>query len=117
VPSDKVAKVATIDECREALKEFAGKLGGMDDSNKNLVRTVSLRVPDLDLTFHGVLREGALEDITTEPKERAQVRLTINSDDLLALVAGDLNFAAAWARGRVKLEASFSDLLRLRKLL
>ena len=109
--------MATIDECREALKEFAGNLGGMDESNKNLVRTVSLRVPDLDVTFHGVLRAGALEDITTEPRERAQVRLTINSDDLIALVAGDLNFASAWARGRVKLEAGFSDLLRLRKLL
>ncbi len=109
--------MATIEECRETLKEFAGKLGGMDESNKNLVRTVSLKVPDLDTTFHGTLREGALEDVTTEPRDRAQIRLTIGSDDLVALVAGQLNFASAWARGRVKLEASFSDLLRLRKLL
>ncbi|WP_194921597.1 alkyl sulfatase C-terminal domain-containing protein [Catenulispora rubra] len=108
--------MATIEECREALKEFAGKLGEMDESNKNLVRTVSLRVPDLDVTFHGTLREGTLEDVTTEPRDRAQIRLTINSDDLISLVAGELNFASAWARGRVKLEASFSDLLRLRKL-
>jgi alkyl sulfatase BDS1-like metallo-beta-lactamase superfamily hydrolase len=108
--------VATIEECREALKEFAGKLGGMDESNKKLVRTVSLKVPDLDATFHGTLREGVLEDVTTESRERAQIRLTIKSDDLIALVAGDLNFASAWARGRVKLEASISDLLRLRKL-
>jgi putative sterol carrier protein len=108
--------VATIEECREALKEFAGKLGDMDDSNKKLVRTVSLKVPDLDVTFHGTLREGSLEDVTTEARDRAQIRLTINSDDLVSLVAGNLNFASAWARGRVKLEASFSDLLRLRKL-
>jgi hypothetical protein len=108
--------VATIEECREALKEFAGKLGEMDESDKKLVRTVSLKVPDLDVTFHGTLRDGKLEDVTTEPRERAQVRLTITSDDLVKLVAGDLNFASAWARGRVKLEASFSDLLRLRKL-
>ncbi|WP_194898943.1 alkyl sulfatase C-terminal domain-containing protein [Catenulispora pinisilvae] len=109
--------MATIEQCREALKEFAGNLGDMDDSNKKLVRTVSLKVPDLDVTFHGTLREGTLEDVTTEPRDRAQIRLTINSDDLVSLVAGQLNFAAAWARGRVKLEASFSDLLRLRKLL
>ena len=108
--------MATIEECREALKEFAGKLGQMDESNKKLVRTVSLKVPDLDTTFHGTLRAGALEDVTTEPRDRAQIRLTINSDDLVSLVAGELNFASAWARGRVKLEASFSDLLRLRKL-
>jgi putative sterol carrier protein len=68
------------------------------------------------VTFHGTLREGVLEDVTTESRERAQIRLTIKSDDLIALVAGDLNFASAWARGRVKLEASISDLLRLRKL-
>ena len=109
--------MATIEECKAALKEFAGKLGGMDEANKQLVRTVSLRVPDLDVTFHGVLRAGSLEDVTTEPQDRAQIRLTINSDDLVSLVAGQLNFASAWARGRVKLEASFSDLLRLRKLL
>jgi putative sterol carrier protein len=109
--------VATIEECREALKEFAGKLGDMDESSKKLVRTVSLKVPDLNVTFHGTLREGSLEDVTTEPRDRAQIRLTITSDDLIALVAGDLNFASAWARGRVKLEASISDLLRLRKLL
>ena len=109
--------MATIDECKTALAEFATKLGGMDESNKELVRTVSLTVPDLSVTFHGTLRRGVLEDVTTEPGDRAQIRLTINSDDLVSLVAGDLNFAAAWARGRVKLEASFGDLLKLRKLL
>jgi hypothetical protein len=109
--------VATIEECAAALEKFAAKLGGMDESNKQLVRTVSLKVPDLDVTFHGTLRQGALEDVTTEPRDRAQIRLTISSDDLIALVDGQLNFAAAWARGRVKLDASFGDLLKLRKLL
>lgn len=109
--------MATIEECAAALQEFAGKLGGMDESNKSLVRSVSLQVPDLDVTFHGMLRSGVLEDVTTEPRDRAQIRLTINSDDLIQLVDGDLNFASAWARGRVKLEASFGDLLKLRKLL
>ncbi|CAM5711288.1 hypothetical protein SHIRM173S_12961 [Streptomyces hirsutus] len=38
-------------------------------------------------------------------------------DDLLALVDGELNFAKAWASGRVKLEAGLSDLLNLKSLL
>ena len=38
-------------------------------------------------------------------------------DDLVALVDGRLNFALAWATGRVKLEAGLRDLLRLRSLL
>ena len=109
--------MATIEECRAALEEFAAKLGGMDESAKSLVRTVSLRVPDLDTTFNGTLRTGALEEVTTEPRDRAQIRLTIGSDDFVALVAGELNFASALARGRVKIDASFRDMLMLRKLL
>lgn len=109
--------MATIEECRTALDEFAAKLGGMDDSAKSLVRTVSLRLPDLDTTYNGTLREGTLEGVTTEPRERAQIRLTIGSDDFVALVAGQLNFASALARGRVKIDASFRDMLTLRKLL
>jgi hypothetical protein len=35
----------------------------------------------------------------------------------VALVAGELNFARAWASGRVRLEAGLRDLLRLEKLL
>ena len=62
-------------------------------------------------------RDGTLHDITTEPAPvKAQISLQATSDDLVALVDGDLNFASSWARGRVKLEASFKDLLTLRKL-
>jgi putative sterol carrier protein len=48
---------------------------------------------------------------------KADIRLTMNSDDLLALTDGQLNFGSAWASGRVKLEAGLRDLLRLRKIL
>jgi hypothetical protein len=51
------------------------------------------------------------------PRERAQIRLVMAGDDLVALVDGELNFATAWGRGRVRLEASLLDLFRLRKLL
>jgi hypothetical protein len=33
------------------------------------------------------------------------------------MVDGRLNFAKAWASGRIRLEAGFRDLLRLRTLL
>jgi hypothetical protein len=46
----------------------------------------------------------------------ADVRLALSGDDLLALVAGQMSFARAWATGRISVRASFRDLLRLRKL-
>lgn len=83
-------------------------------------RTVSCRITDLDVTFTGRMTGGRIEvdDVRPgPPAEKAQLRLTMAGDDLVALVAGELNFAQAWAAGRVKLEAGFRDLLSLRKLL
>ena len=52
----------------------------------------------------------------TDPAS-AQVRLTVDSDDLVAMAYEELNPAKAWAAGRLKVEASVFDLLRLRRLL
>ncbi|OPC83485.1 sterol-binding protein [Embleya scabrispora] len=113
--------MATVEECRTALEELSAKMGRAEGDTRKaaqLDRSLSCHVTDLDVTFSGRLRDGALHDIDTEPRtEKAQIRLAMTGDDLVALVAGTLNFASAWAKGRVKLEASFRDLLVLRKLL
>jgi alkyl sulfatase BDS1-like metallo-beta-lactamase superfamily hydrolase len=113
--------MATVEECRTALAELSAKMGRANGDTRKatqLDRSLSCRLSDLDVTFTGRLRDGALHDITTDPQpDKAQIRLTMASDDLPALVAGTLDFASSWARGRIKLEASFKDLLVLRKLL
>jgi hypothetical protein len=116
--------VATKDECVAALERLAAKLGGLDDSDRaknSIERTVSCTVPDLATVFRGKLKDAQLSDITAyadgaSPPPPAQIRLTIPSDDLLTLVDGGLNFASAWAAGRIKVNASLGDLLRLRKI-
>ena len=67
--------------------------------------------------FQGRLRGGTIVDLTDGDDPSAQIRLSLTGDDLLALVAGSLNFAGAWASGRVSVKAAFGDLLKLRKLL
>src|SRR5690349_20191513 len=115
--------MATKTECAEALDRLAASMGRMDDENRSqhqLERTVSCRIPNLDVTFHGRLKDARLLDVisydngATPPK--AQIRLTIPSDDLLKLVDGRLNFIQAWTSGRIKVSASFGDLLKLRKI-
>lgn len=111
--------MATVAACRLALTELAQRLSGADDRVKERVvdRTLSCRVPDLDIVFSGRLLDGELVDITTDPRPKAQIRLTIRSDDLVDLVEGRLNFAHAWATGRVRLDASLRDLLKLRSIM
>jgi hypothetical protein len=43
--------------------------------------------------------------------------MSMTGDDLLALVAGDLGVGAAWAGGRLKVQAGMLDLLKLRSML
>jgi putative sterol carrier protein len=112
--------VATLEDCMTALDEFVGKLAAADAA-RGLDRTVSCRLTDLGQLVHGRLATGAVHDMTavadgaTAPK--ADIRLTMSSDDLLALTSGQLSFGPAWASGRVKLEAGLRDMLRLRSML
>ncbi|MFF9399537.1 SCP2 sterol-binding domain-containing protein [Streptomyces sp. NPDC014744] len=115
--------MATMAECRSALDRLSDNLAGADGDVRSaaaLDRSLSCHVRDLDVTFVGRLTDGRIQVLNTvdgPPRERAEIRLTMNGDDLVAMVDGELNFAKAWGTGRVRLEAGFRDLLRLRALL
>jgi predicted lipid carrier protein YhbT len=107
-------------DCEAALRSLAERFNGVDDSLKKRHapdRTVSCRIPDLETTWFARLHNGALSDLTNKPVEDAQIRLTVSSDDLLAMTAGELPLASAWAAGRLKIEASVLDMIRLRTLI
>jgi hypothetical protein len=118
----RVQGVATKEECAAALDRLAAKMGGLDDerrANNGFDRTVSCTVPDLGIAFHGRMKDARLMDVDSYEAGKApdaQVKLTIPSDDLPALVDGRLNFLQAWTSGRIKVSASFGDLLKLRKI-
>ena len=112
--------MATIDECMTALKRILGDLAA-NPAATGLDRSLSCRLTDLQQVVLGRLNSGSVRDLTvvadggTVPK--ADIRLTMTSDDLVALTEGQLSFAPAWASGRVKFEAGLRDMLRLRSLL
>jgi hypothetical protein len=115
--------MATIEECRSALDKLSDNMAGADGKVREaaaLDRSLSCRITDLDITFVGRLKDGRIEVLDTlqgPPVEKAQIRLAMSGDDLVAMVDGELNFAKAWGSGRVRLEAALLDLFRLRKLL
>ncbi|QFZ77171.1 sterol-binding protein [Streptomyces fagopyri] len=115
--------MATTEECRAALDKLSDNLAGAEGDVRGaaaLDRSLSCRITDLDITFVGRLEDGRIEVLDTisgPPREKAQIRLTMSGDDLIAMVNGNLHFAKAWGSGRVKLEAGLLDLFRLRSLL
>ncbi|MEU1351870.1 SCP2 sterol-binding domain-containing protein [Streptomyces sp. NPDC005775] len=115
--------MATLTECRSALDRLSDNLAGADGDVRGaaaLDRSLSCHIKDLDVTFTGRLTDGrirVLDTVEGPPRDKAEIRLAMTGDDLVAMVNGELNFAKAWGSGRVRLEAGFRDLLKLRSLL
>ncbi|MEV7115463.1 SCP2 sterol-binding domain-containing protein [Streptomyces anulatus] len=115
--------MATMAECRSALRRLSDNLAAAEGDVRGaaaLDRSLSCHIKDLDITFTGRLADGRIlvrDTVEGPPREKAEIRLAMTGDDLVALVDGDLNFAKAWGSGRVRLEAGFRDLLKLRSLL
>ena len=115
--------MATTEECRSALGRLSDTMAGANGDVRSaaaLDRSLSCRITDLDVTFVGRLRDGrivVLDTVEGPPREKAEIRLAMTGDDLVAMVDGELHFAKAWGSGRVRLEAGLRDLIRLRRLL
>lgn len=112
--------MASLDECDQAIQGLVDRLAGLDpDLRRRYVvdRTVSCRISDLSVTYSGRLCDDGLLDVTTADDGKAQLRLTVASNDLLALVEGRLAVPTAWAVGKLRVQAGALDLLKLRTLL
>jgi putative sterol carrier protein len=112
--------VATIDECITALQGVLGPIAS-NKAAEGLDRSLSCRLTDLGQVLVGRLASGAVRDLRAVSDDptlpKADIRLTMTSDDLLALTRGELSFAKAWSSGRLKLDAGIRDLLRLRSVI
>jgi predicted lipid carrier protein YhbT len=111
--------MATLEQCRTALNQLAERLAANAGAGGRLDfdRSLACQVPDLTAAFHGRLEGGRIVGLTDGDDPTAKIKMIINSDDLLELVAGRLDAGKAFASGRLKIKASVLDLIKLRKLL
>lgn len=115
--------MATVEECRESIEVLAAALDEVEPAVRARVipaRTVTCLVRDLDVVFGARLDAHGVHDLRHTPSpdsfEAGQVRVTLTSDELVALAAGTDDFLHAWLRGRITVAAGVRDLLRLRAL-
>jgi predicted lipid carrier protein YhbT len=115
--------MASVRQCQSALNRLATSLDAVDPElrAKHLPeRTVACHVKDLGVTFTARLDESGVHDITQPPPDHtanADVRVALNSDNLIALVDREDDFVNAWLHGRIQVSASVRDMLRLRSVL
>jgi putative sterol carrier protein len=112
--------MASVEECRAALEHLADRMAANAEQTRaklDFDRTLSCRITDLGVAFRARLADGHIVDVAEGDDPKAKLKLTASSDDLVAIVRGSLNVASAWASGRIKIDASLMDMMKLRKLL
>jgi putative sterol carrier protein len=113
--------LATLQAVEQAVQGLLERLAEVDPDVRRkyaVERTVACRVRDLDTVFVASFDdEGTLRSLTTAQRGDGQVKLAASSDDLIALIEGRLSVPTAWATGKLRIDASMLDLLKLRSLL
>jgi hypothetical protein len=113
--------LASKAEVEQQLKALMARLDGNEANVRSAVpsrRVLRCQVPDLDAAWYSVVEDGHVSPPSeTPPDGRPDITLRVGSDDLVDLVEGRVSFLSSFTSGKVKVDASVVDLLRLRSLL
>lgn len=114
--------MADTDQVRAAVEELVAGFDDIDPRTRAKIpdSTVSATISDLGIAFRGRFEAGELLDVAEiDPADAhgTTLRLTLTSDDLLALLAGELSFGTGWTHGRIRVDAKLRDVLKLRSFL
>lgn len=80
-------------------------------------RTIEAHCTDLDVMYHATWSSGAMGELVQGPAHRPDIRIGITSADIIGLADGSVRFREAYVTQRLRIDASMTDLLRLRAAL
>lgn len=111
--------MATVEDVNQVLDNLLARLANVDESMRAKLpprRIIEVRCPDLSLIRYARWNNGTVATLAATP-ERSDIRFSVRSDDLVAIDDGRLSVGKAYASNRLRIDASMSDLLRLRAIL
>lgn len=113
--------MATATDVDRTLKDLVRRLNSATlDSDAQMPegsRSLLIVIRDLDVTYTCVFTGGRIERLRkTEESGDEDARITVSSDDLIALATGKMGVGGALLTGRLRVDAGMRDLLMLRQL-
>ena len=115
--------MATKKQIKAKLQEMIDRLDDADEKwHANLAKalpgskTILIEVTDLELSFWTELAGGYMGPLHDGVPEEADIKMRAKSDDLVAMIDGEIGLMSSFLSGRVRVDAPLSDLLALRKL-
>ena len=79
-------------------------------------RVVEVTVTDLGEVYWTELASGRMSSLHAGAPHDADIRVRLTGDHLVELVDGEKSLFSSFIAGQIKIEATFGDLMRLRKL-
>jgi len=80
-------------------------------------RIIEIAVTDLDTRYWTQLSNGRFDELHPGSAKDPHIRVSAASDDLVEMIDGNKNLFSSYLSGHIKIQASLSDLLSMRKLL
>lgn len=116
--------MATRREVERKLRELIARLDAADHRVRGSLaeslpdrRIVEVVVPDLDASYWAEMAGGRMGKLRPgPPPSDAGIRIHVASDHLVELVDGEKSLFSSYLGGQVRIEASLTDLMRLRRL-
>lgn len=114
--------MATKRQVEAKLQELIRRLDATDEGVDALAealpeaRVIEVVVPDLGESYWTELAGGHLGRLQEGRPDDADIRITANGDELVEMVDGKRSIFSSYLGGKVKVEANFADIMRLRKL-
>jgi DNA-binding transcriptional LysR family regulator len=116
--------VATARTVEKKITELIARLDDApEEARANLTRALSsprvieITVPDLGATYWTELADGRFGELHEGDAPDPDIRVTASSDELVDMIDGNKSLFSSYLAGHIKIQASLSDLLSLRKLL
>jgi hypothetical protein len=80
-------------------------------------RVIEIAVTDLDTRYWTELADGRFDQLHAGSARDPHIRVSAASDDLVDMIDGNRSLFSSYLSGHIKIQASLSDLLSMRKLL
>jgi SCP-2 sterol transfer family len=115
--------VATKTKVEQKLRELINRLKRADGQVHSSLaeslpdpRIIQISIPDLDASYWTEMAGGVMGAMHKGEPPRADIRIRCTSDHLVEIVDGKRSLFGSYLSGQLKVEASFTDMLRLRRL-
>ncbi len=114
--------MATKRQVESKLRELIGRLDQTQEGVTALSqalpepKVIQVYVSDLQQSYWAELKSGRMDGLHAGTPDRSDMRLEASSDDLVDMIDGRRSMLSSYVSGRIRIDASFSDMMRLRRL-